>query len=124
MAMITINGVALPNPSVGGYTVTRRDLDSENTTRNTKGILMRDRIRAGVYEINCAWDILTPSQKNVIENAIYPAKLQVSFFDSTSGTTVTRSMYASDRTAQLVRYLDESKPQQALWSYAFSLIEF
>ena len=41
MAMITIDGVDLPSPSV--FKLPRYDLDSQDTNRNELGVLQQDR---------------------------------------------------------------------------------
>lgn len=121
MAMIVVNGVALPNPT--SYKVKLSDLDSEATTRNTEGYLLRDRVRANVYRIDVAW-IVTKSDYITIVEALAPEKFTVQFFDSSSATTKTAQMYASDRDGDLKAYLSESAPQSSLWELSCALIEY
>ena len=123
MAMISIGGVALPGPS--SYDVMLADIDSENTTRNAQGVLIRDRVRGGMYKINIGWSGLTPAQLRTITSAVASAKLSVSFFDATTETSnVTKQMYVGDRSASLVSHMDESQRQKSRWDLSFNLIEY
>jgi len=123
MSMISVGGVTLPEPSE--YEVSLADIDSENTTRNAKGVLIRDPVRQGVYKINIGWEGLTRAQLQTITTAVAPAKLSVSFFDPTTGTSnVTKSMYTGDRSGRLVKHLNESQRADSRWDLSFSLIEY
>ena len=123
MAMISIGGAALKDPSA--YSVALQDVDSENTTRNAKGVLIRDRIRGGVYKISIGWEGLTRAQLQQITSAVSGVKLSVSFFDPTTGTTnVTRTMYVGDRSAELNTHMNESNRAISRWDLSFSLIEY
>ncbi len=77
MAMITIDGVDLPSPS--SFKIPRSDLDSGDTGRNELGILQRDRIRQGIYKIELEFKGINSSQLHLIETAIEPAELNVTF---------------------------------------------
>lgn len=122
MAMITIGSTALPNPTT--YKVKRSDLDSEATTRNSEGQLIRDRVREGVYRIDVSWGTLTKADYMAVVTALSPARFSVAFFDPNSATTKTAYMYASDRDSELVQYTDESYPENSIWSLSCSLIEY
>lgn len=121
MAMITIDGVALPNPVVGGYTVYNRDGDSENTTRKEDWKLQRDRVRANMYAIDVKWQVQGADYQTVI-NALAPAKISVNFFNPNDATYYTvDDYYAGDRTATLLDYQDENAPETALWELSTTL---
>jgi hypothetical protein len=123
MAMIAVGGVNLPEPSE--YNVSLSDLDSENTTRNAKGVLIRDRVRAGVYKIDIGWEGLTRAQLQTITSAVSAAKLSVSFFDPTTGTAnVTRTMYVGDRSGSLQSHLSEANRGASKWDLSFALVEY
>ena len=77
MAMITIDGVDLPSPS--SFKIPRSDLDSSDTGRNELGVLQRDRIRQGIYKIELEWKAINSSDLYLIESAIEPAELNVTF---------------------------------------------
>lgn len=121
MAMLTIGGVILPNPT--SYKVSRSDLDSESTTRNEAGFLQRDRVRTGVYKIEATWQVKRAAYKTIVD-ALSGAKLTVVFFDPNSASTKTATMYAGDRSGTLVRHLSETKPTESLWELSCSLIEY
>ena len=118
MALLKINGVELPSPSK--YKVKISDLDSEATTRNSEGYLIRDRVRAGVYRIDVSWEALTHSDYLTVVNALSPAKFTVEFWDPNSATAQTAQMYAGDRDAELV-YKSGSK---AVISLSCALIQY
>jgi hypothetical protein len=123
MALISIGGAALPEPS--SYAVSNSDMDSENTTRNAKGVLVRDRVRAKIYKIEVGWEGLTPARLKAITDAVAPAKVSVAFFDPTTGTaSVTKQMYAGDRSARLNTHLSEPQRGKSRWDLSFSLVEF
>lgn len=122
MALITVDGVALSNPT--SYKVTWSDLDSDNTKRTETGVLRRSRVRANVYKIDISWTAITKAQLKIITDALSPEKFSVMFFDPTQSITTTTDMYASDRTGALSRNMDESRPDQSYWDLTVSLIEF
>ncbi|MBW2672574.1 MAG: hypothetical protein JRD89_04045 [Deltaproteobacteria bacterium] len=113
MALISIGGVDMPAPSE--YGVSLQDIDSENTRRTETGVLVRDRVRAGVYKIQVKWKV-TKTQLKTITDAIAPAQF-------TTSTTPTRDMYSGNRDAQLIKY-DSVDPDNSLWELSAALIEF
>lgn len=118
MAMITIDGVDLPSPS--SFKIPRSDLDSGDTGRNELGVLQRDRIRQGIYKIELEWKGINSSDLYLIESAIEPAELNVTFPTPTG--LVTKKMYAGDRNVEMVKYdkdLDKNR-----WNISFNLIEY
>jgi hypothetical protein len=121
MAMISIGGVALPNPT--DYKVILQDLDSDNTTRSETGFLTRDRVRAGIYKIDVTWQVKRPLLK-LITDQLETAKFTVTFFDPTDSADHTAQMYCGDRSGTLKSYTDESKPDESLWELSLQLIEF
>lgn len=120
MAIIVINGVDMPSPSQ--YSVSLQDIDSENTQRTETGVLQRDRVRGGVYKITVAWQV-EHSVLRTITNAISSAKFSVTFFDPTTGSYPTRSMYCGDRDGKLILYKADN-PSDSLWELSTSLIEY
>lgn len=119
MALIRIGTTDLPGPSE--YSVTLQDIDSENTRRTEAGVLTRDRVRAGVYKIQAKWKV-SKAQLKIITDALAPAKFNVTFFDPTTSTNPTRSMYCGDRDANLV--LNKASPDDSRWELSVSLIEY
>ncbi len=117
MAMIKIGTIELPAPT--DYTVTLQDIDSESTRRTEAGTLIRDRVRAGVYKIQATWKV-NKAQLKTITDAVKPSKFQVIFFDPTTDSSPTKSMYVGDRTGKLL-YRETG---DSLWELSLSLIEY
>lgn len=117
--MIKIGNTTLPLPS--DYKVTRADIDSDSTHRTEAGYLKRDRVRSGVYNVDVSWRV-SGAQYKTITDALSPASFSVTFFDPNSATTKTCTMYASDRTGQLVNYLGTGKT--AMWDLSVTLVEY
>ena len=118
MAMITIDGVDLPSPSV--FKIPRSDLDSSDTGRNELGVLQRDRIRQGIYKIELEWKGINSSELHLIESAIEPAELNVTF-PTPTGMQI-KKMYAGDRNVEMVSYNDDYN--KIIWNISFNLIEY
>jgi hypothetical protein len=53
MAIISINGTALPSPV--SFSPAQGDIDSENSKRSDSGVLKRERIRAAVKRFEAEW---------------------------------------------------------------------
>lgn len=118
MAMINIDGVDLPSPSV--FKIPRSDLDSGDTGRNELGVLQRDRIRQGIYKIELEFKGINSSNLYLIESAIEPAELNVTF--PTPAGKQTKKMYAGDRNVEIVKYNDN--PDKIRWNLSFNLVEY
>ncbi|MCK9326629.1 MAG: hypothetical protein M0P69_14155 [Bacteroidales bacterium] len=119
-AIINISGVDMPSPS--RYKVILRDLDSENTQRSETGVLHRDRIRVGVYEIDVSFQV-EHSRIKMITDALRPAKVSVVFFDPTTNAYPMREMYSGDRTGELIIY-KAGNPDESLWELSTTLTEY
>lgn len=117
MAILNINGVDMPEPS--SFKLPQYDLDSGDTNRNELGILQRDRIRQGVYKIELEWRGITNEKLNILETAIEPPSLQVTF--PTAAGIKTKTMYVGDRNESIVRYQSNGS---ILWNVSFNLIEY
>ena len=120
MAMITIGTTDLPAPVE--YSVTRQDLDSENTGRSETGVLQRVRVRAGIYTVKPTWRV-TKTQLKIITDAIAAASFSATFFDPTTSSSPTKTMYAGNRESKLIKFKtgDESN---SLWELSVELIEY
>lgn len=122
MAMISIGGVALPNPV--DYKVNLQDLDGESTLRSETGHMTRDRVRAGIYKIDVTWRVKKPVLQ-LITDQLKPAKIDVTFFDPTdSDEQHSAQMYCGDRAGTLKSYTDAGKPEDSLWELSVQLIEY
>ena len=121
MDFITIDSIALPTPFNGGYSISRSDLDSENSNRSQSGYLRRQRIRSGIYKLEITWRV-KQSELKTITDAIEPTEFSCTFYDGTTNSYKTCTMYASDRSASLV--LRDSTDSNSIWDLTVSLIEY
>lgn len=120
MALISINSTAIKSPSE--YKVTRSDLDSSNSVRNESGVLSRERVRDGVYKIEAKWANITQTQLKTITDLIAGVLFTVEFYDPTDSSTHSATMYAGDRSAEMV--LDDAVFANTRWTFAVNLIEY
>lgn len=118
--ILTVDGTALPTPT--GYTVTRNDLDGSGTQRSENGTLHRDRIRGGIYTIEVEWSSLSVSELSVLTAAFAPASISVSFFDLTTCSHITATMYAANPTASVTTPAANTSDMKC--SYSVSLVQF
>lgn len=118
--MIKISGIDMPSPSK--YNVILQDIDSENTSRTETGLLIRDRVRAGMYRIDITWQV-EHSQIKTIADALSPAMFSVNFYDPTTNSYPTKDMYCGDRSGNLLVY-NANDPGKSLWELTTSLIEY
>lgn len=98
MAEFKINGVAIAAPKV--FKVNIVDLDSEDSKRNAKGVLLRDRLRV-MRKIECEWGPLTNDEIKNILQAVSSTGVPVTYPDPLIGGQNTLTMYAGDRVAPL-----------------------
>lgn len=103
-ALVTVAGVALPEPSsYSGNTSTLVD-----SARNVEGYMIGSVIRDDVAKVELQWRYLTVAQWASI-NRLFKRSAggafinSVTFFDQSAGTYITRQMYVSDRTAGMWR---------------------
>lgn len=119
MALLTVDGVALREPSK--YDISYKDLDSDNSYTSETGVLVRDMIRSNQVTISVSWDRLTESELKSILSAISGKEsFSLAYFDFLSMETKTGKFYASDRgaTGKRVRKIG------GLFSISFNIIEF
>lgn len=99
-ALVTVNGVALPEPSsYKAYTSTIVD-----SGRNVNGVVVGSIVRSNVAKIELSWRYLTVQQwADVIGPFDRNFYASVRFFDQSTGAYTTRQMYVSDRDAEMWR---------------------
>lgn len=117
MAMITIDGVDLPAPTI--FKPSNSDMDSQDTGRNELGVMQRDRIRQGIYKLELTWEKISSSQLHLIKMAIQPASIKVTF--ASEKGPITKAMYAGDRNINMVAYNEDYN--KILWDISFNLTE-
>lgn len=119
MALLTVDGVALREPSK--YDITYKDLDSENSYTSETGILNRDMIRSNQHTISVGWDRLTANEMKVILQAVSnKSEFQLKYFDYYDMDYKTGRFYANDRqgVGKKVRKIG------GLFSLSFNITEF
>jgi len=119
MALLTIDGVAMPEPNK--FSIPMSDL-SGGDFRNEDGVLFRSRVRQGIAALALGWTA-TGEQAAVLLRAIVPDKVTATYFDPREGGARTADMYVSDRSCDLVRF-DAADPARNLWAIGFSLNEY
>ena len=123
MALITINGVALKDPSV--YNALSSDIVDDG--RNILGYLVADVIRHDVAKVEATWNYLTVAEWSTILKRFNPSYggsfiTTVTYFDQCTASMQTRRMYVSDRSAGLVN-LDSAGNPRGWTECKLSLVE-
>ena len=119
MALLTVDGVELKEPSV--YDITYKDLDSDNSYTSETGILNRDMIRSNQHTISVSWTRLDVNEMKTILHAVSnKSEFQLTYFDYYDMDFKTGKFYAADRkgTGKLVRKIG------GYFALSFDLIEF
>lgn len=96
--MLKINGVAVAAPKV--FKVDIQDLDGENTTRNAKGDLVRDRI-AVKRKLNCEWGPLRDNEISTLLKAVTNVYFKVEYPDPQEGKRISKTFYVGDRSSPM-----------------------
>lgn len=99
-ALVSIGGFDFPEPSkYAGTTATIVD-----SARNVNGYVVGAIVRSDVAKVDLSWRYLTVRQwasiLSLFASSFYN---DVRFFNQTTGTYETRTMYVSDRTANMFR---------------------
>ena len=114
---ITFGGVAITAPTV--FKVAFRDLDSDKTSRNANGYMMRDRIRGAMRTLHFEWGPLKSNEIKPILQAVSPVGFEVYYPDPMDGTWETRTVYVGDRETEALYDFDSG-----MWNgLSFDLIE-
>ena len=119
-ALVIVNGTPLPEPSTYDAT-TATIVDS---ARNVQGVVCGAVIRSDVAKIEMTWRYLTPQQwADVIGPFTTNFYCTVEFFNQSTASYTTRTMYCSDRTASMWRRHPETGAIMGFTNCAFSLVE-
>ena len=114
---MTLNGIIIPTPSI--FKGTFKDLDSGNTNRNTKGYILRDRIRGAMRVLHYGFEILYPNDIKTVLQAVSPPAIDAFYPDPMDAEWETRTVYVGDRETEAVYDFDSG-----LWKgLEFDLIE-
>lgn len=115
MALISINGVALPTPSefqVG-------TMDISKAQRNANGTMIIERI-ATKRKLFISYAFVNATDLKQILELVAPTFYDVTYIDPQSNTQETGSFYSGDRNVGMIDYLDGVPRYKSL---TFNLIE-
>ena len=119
-ALVTVAGVALPEPSE--YSANTSTI--VDSGRNVQGKVVGAVVRSGVSKIEVKWKYLTAQQWASIispfDTAFYAS---VRFYDQSSAGYVTKQMYVSDRKAGMWRRHHETGEVMGWTACSLSLVE-
>lgn len=119
-ALITVDGVAWPEPSEYSSN-TSTIVDSG---RNVQGVVVGAVIRSGVSKIEVKWKYLTAQQwADVIGPFNTNFYVNVRFYDQSSAGYVTKQMYVSDRKSGMWRRHPETGEVMGWVGCSLSLVE-
>lgn len=115
MALISINGVALPAPSELQVGI----MDISKAERNARGLMIIERV-ATKRKLFITYNFLTSWDAGVVLKAIAPAYYNVSYFDPQERKMKSGSFYCGDRQIDILDYYDDVPRYKEL---SFDLIE-
>lgn len=115
MALVTINGVALPTPSDYQIGV----MDITQAERNAMGTMIIERI-AQKRKLQLSWKYLNGTLLAQIFTAVNPVFFDVTYLDPLTNTYKTGSFYCGDRSTGMIDFLN-SVPRYK--DVQFNLIE-
>jgi len=105
----------LPNPQKMQVDV--QDLDADNTGRNQKGTLKRDRVRGGataVRKVNCTFAPMGANDMKLTLQAVKDATFTLQFPDPYTGATRSSIVYVGDRNAPMYSLISNTWLWQSL----------
>lgn len=120
MALVSIGGFDFPEPS--GYTATTSTI--VDSARNVSGYVVGSIVRPDVAKVEMSWKYLTVRQwasiLSLFSSSFYN---DVRFFNQTTGTYTTRTMYVSDRNASMFRRDPQTGEVMGWLNPSLSLVE-
>lgn len=119
-ALVTVNGVALPEPSEYSA-LTSTIVDS---ARNVSGYVVGSVVRNDVAKIELKWRYLTVKQwASVLSPFTSNFYCTVVFFNQATGSYTSRQMYVSDRDASMWRRNPDTGEVMGWVECSLSLVE-
>lgn len=119
-ALVSIGGFDFPEPS--GYTATTSTI--VDSARNVNGYVVGAIVRSDVAKVELSWRYLTVRQwasiLSLFASSFYN---EVRFFNQTTGAYETRTMYVSDRSANMFRRDPETGEVMGWLEPSLSLVE-
>ena len=101
MALIKINGVAIPTPSSYSANI----IDLSNAERNALGDMIIERI-ATKRKLELSWRKLNSSELSEILKAVNPVLFKVEYVDPLENKTKTGVFYCGDRKCNMMSYIN------------------
>lgn len=117
MAMITVDGAAMPCPSTFQWGL--QDISAAESGRTDDSIMHKNRV-AQKRKISLAWNGVDWATTSQILSAFNPEYVQVTYPDMLSGTNETRTFYVGDRSAPVKWWWVGN---QRMESVSFDIIE-
>jgi hypothetical protein len=119
-ALVTVNGVDLPEPS--SYNATTSTI--VDSGRNVQGKVVGAVVRHDVAKVAMKWNYLTAQQwASVIGPFTKNFYCTVRFYNQTTASYSTRQMYVSDRTAGMWRRSSKTGNVMGWTDCSLSLVE-
>lgn len=119
-ALVTVNGVALPEPST--YNATSSTI--VDSARNVNGVVVGSVVRKNVSKVEVSWRYLTVQQwSNVLKAITDNFYNSVTFFSQTTGGYETKTMYHGDPSCEMWRRDPQTGDVMGWVNCAISLIE-
>ncbi len=119
-SLVSIGGYEFPEPS--SYTATTSTI--VDSARNVNGYVVGAIIRKDVAKVELSWKYLSVRQWATILSLFADSFYNdVRFFNQTTGTYTTRTMYVSDRNASMFRRDPETGAVMGWVNPSLSLIE-
>lgn len=119
-ALVTVNGMELPEPSsYSGTTSTIVD-----SGRNVRGVVVGSVVRHDVAKVALKWNYLTAQQwANILSMFTSNFYCSVRFYNQAKAAYDTRQMYVSDRTAGMWRRCPSNGSIMGWTDCSLSLVE-
>ncbi len=117
MAMISVNGVKVKDPS--SFTWGLQDVSDSSAGRTQDTIMHKNRV-GQKRKLSLAWNNPTKEETAAILQAFNPEYIDVTYPDSMTGQDETRTFYVGDRTAQIRAWTVNYKRYSQV---AFDIIE-
>lgn len=119
-ALVSIGGFEFPEPS--SYSATTSTI--VESARNVNGYVVGAVVRKDVAKVELSWKFLTVRQWATILSLFADSFYNdVKFFNQTTGTYTTRTMYVSDRNASMFRRNPETGEVMGWLNPSLALIE-
>lgn len=119
-SLVSIGGYEFPEPS--SYSATTSTI--VDSARNVNGYVVGAVVRKDVAKVELSWKFLTVRQWATILSLFADSFYNdVKFFNQTTGTYTTRTMYVSDRNASMFRRNPETGEVIGWLNPSLALIE-